>query len=233
MDNDCYSWDGANGSQEVAFGNTVMIRFGARISYKIVDEGEVWRLWAAAFIHASEDHITGNLVAILPFIYICEMVMGKFATLAIYMLAAAGGSLVPSVLGSYWSVGASGSVLGFIGATTSIFIVNKSGMRPETCFVIFAPLMVSSYFQLVGNLAAIGGTTDVLAHLGGYVFGMLTGNICCPVLAHDGIKVDYEYAAKVRAVSAYILAGLTALLVLGMWVIRDYELDAFEWCYSL
>lgn len=122
-----------------------MIRFGARISYAIVEQGEVWRLFSAAFVHYNFDHLKGNLVLLGFFIFVCEMVMGKYATLLIYLGAAAGGSLFASVFADYWSIGASGSVLGFIGAITSIFIVNRVGMRPETCFVLALPVVVMSW----------------------------------------------------------------------------------------
>lgn len=90
--------------------------------------GEVWRLFTSTYMHASMGHIFFNMLALYFFGPVVERVWGKWKFFAVYTVCGLAGNVVlmlssqvgyisPDVLG----LGASGSVLGVIGAATVLF----------------------------------------------------------------------------------------------------------------
>jgi rhomboid protease GluP len=213
-----------------------MILFGARISMNIVEYGQLYRMVTAAFVHFDLGHLTGNMVLFTPFSLVNEMVFGKVATVVIYLITATFGSLFSTGFADddYWSIGASGSVMGFIGAMTSILVVNFKGMRPETYFVIIVPMVVETWLLLINNLGAIGSGTDVLSHLGGYLSGLLFGIMICPILHHTGVQHNYVYVAKCRFFSGVIFFFFGVLSIYLSFGVNTYSFDSedLDYCAS-
>ncbi len=151
--------------------------------------GHHWpTLLTAMFMHASWSHIIGNMVFLWAFAPEIEDAMGPWRFAAFYLLgglaatiaqgAASPGSTVPNL-------GASGAIAAVMGA----FLVTYPRDRIRAALIIFvfvritfipAALLIGFWFltQLlsVGAVATTetGGVAYV-AHVGGLVFGALTG----------------------------------------------------------
>jgi len=139
----------------------------------LVSHGEWWRLFTAVWLHADVGHLAAN--ATLGFLLV-GLVMGRYGSgvglLAAYMTGVAGNAgawlLAP---GPYQSLGASGMVFGSLGllAGQSLPLRAREALPPR--------LMVSGLLAGVMLLVlfGLGPQTDVLAHVGGFVSGLLLG----------------------------------------------------------
>lgn len=132
--------------------------------------GQWWRLFTAMWLHADLEHLAGN--AMFGFILV-GLAMGRYGTgvglLAAY-LAGAGGNVAGWLfsLQSHYGLGASGMVMGALGllAVQSVFLWRRTPQAGKLFFGgVFAGVML---FVLLG----VSPGSDVVAHLGGFVFGL-------------------------------------------------------------
>lgn len=143
-----------------------------------VTRGQWWRLFTATWLHADLSHLAGNAVLGLVFL---GLSMGRYGTgvglLAAY-LAGAGGNLFAWWLAPQprFSLGASGMVMGALGllAIQSFALWRRDPRAGKYIFSgVLGGLML---FLLLG----LGPNSDLLAHGGGFVTGLLLGAILAP-----------------------------------------------------
>lgn len=139
----------------------------------VVSRGEWWRLVTAVFLHANLAHLASN--AAIGFVLL-GLAMGRFGTglgALAALLAGAGGNLLVwlEVAGPRQSLGASGMVMGALGllAAQSVALWRKSRHAPR--YVLMGVLGGTMLFVLLGLTPG----TDVLAHAGGFFWGLLLG----------------------------------------------------------
>ncbi len=148
-------------------------------------------LLTAMFLHASWSHIIGNMVFLWAFGPEIEDAMGRVRYLVFYLIggvvamlaqvAASPASTIPNL-------GASGAIAAVMGA----FLVTYPRDKIRTVLIIFvfvrvtfipAALLIGIWFLMqlvsVGTVAAASqaGGVAYLAHIGGLVFGALTGRL--------------------------------------------------------
>jgi membrane associated rhomboid family serine protease len=169
-----------------------------------VAHGQWWRLFTAIWLHADLAHLATNASIGL---ILLGLTMGRYGTgvglLAAY-LAGAGGNLVAGVLSlqTHRSLGASGMVMGSLGllAVQSLSLWRQT---PHATKFILSGLCGG---VMLFALLALTPGTDVMAHLGGFVSGLLLGALfnLVPSLAQKP--------------AANLLGGLVfALLVIAPW----------------
>lgn len=137
------------------------------------------------FLHGGWLHLLGNMLFLWVFGNNVEDRMGRFGYLAFYLLAgyiAAYGFAIADPLVVTPLVGASGAVSGVLGA----YIVLFPGARVWSLVpvLLFLPLRLPAWFVLgmwfvlqwfysVGYAVAEGGSVAYLAHVLGFLFGVL------------------------------------------------------------
>jgi membrane associated rhomboid family serine protease len=140
----------------------------------ITSRGQWWRIFTAIWLHADMEHLASN--AAIGFVLL-GLAMGRFGTgaglLGAYIagvLANAGECLLPAE--PHYSLGASGMVMGSLGilATQSLFLWRTPYGRRYSAIAVAAGLML---FILLG----LAPGTDVVAHFGGFVFGLVLGGL--------------------------------------------------------
>lgn len=153
-----------------------------------VAHGEWWRLFTATLLHADPAHLATN--AIFGFILL-GLAMGRYGAgmglLAAY-LAGAAGNLVSWLLGdgTHYGLGASGVVMGALGLLATQSLYDLRG-NPRLFRLVTAGLAAGTMlFVLLG----LSPGTDVAAHLGGFVTGVLLG--AC--VAFFPAMVDHAWA---------------------------------------
>jgi rhomboid protease GluP len=171
-----------------------------------VAHGQWWRLFTAMWLHADLAHLATN--ATLGFVLL-GLTMGCFGTgiglLAAY-LAGAGGNLIAGLLSlqTHRSLGASGMIMGSLGllAVQSFSLGRKTHHTAK--FILSGLLGGIMLFALL----ALTPGTDVVAHLGGFVCGLLLGGMLSLIPA---------IAQKPRA---NLLSGLlfTLLVIIPWWL---------------
>lgn len=155
---------------------TFMLAHGAMYPPAVLYGGEWWRLLTSAFIHFGISHLLNNLVLLVCLGSYLERAYGKIRFLILYLVCAAGSSLVSMGHMLYTgdlavSGGASGVVFGMIGAL--LFLVLKNRGRFEDLslrrFLLMMALSLYYGFSTTG--------VDNAAHVGGLIIGFLVGVI--------------------------------------------------------
>jgi len=135
--------------------------------------GEWWRLFTATLLHADLAHLAMN--AAFGFVLI-GLAMGRFGTgvglLAAYLAGVAGNVTAWLLYGEpHRGLGASGVVMGALGlvAAQSVSLLKNN---PHAVKLAISGIAGGAMLFV---LVALGPGTDVVAHLGGFVTGLLLG----------------------------------------------------------
>ncbi len=176
---------------ELANGDAFITRWSLVPAHIVA--GRDWiTILTSMFMHAGWEHILGNMLFFWVFGPEIEDVMGSLPFLAFYLLgglAATVAQVAVDPTSTVPNLGASGAIAAVMG----IFLVTYPRDQIRTVVflgwfarVTFLPaiLMVGIWFltQLfseVGALAQVdtGGGVAYMAHIGGFVFGMLLGRL--------------------------------------------------------
>lgn len=162
------------GIAEIGDYETVLVR-GAIVPGMLA-EGEFWRIFTAMFIHAGFLHWAVNSWALYQLGTLYEAMFGSARFAVVYFVSGAVASIVSSIFVDFASVGASGAVLGVLGAF--IFSIRRS---PQWRHQPWTKSLISQLiFWAVLNIA-IGFTPglpiDNWAHISGLATGLLLGFI--------------------------------------------------------
>ncbi|KLU05730.1 Rhomboid family protein [Rhodopirellula islandica] len=172
-----------------------------------VMNGEGWRTITALTLHADAGHLLSNLVFGCVFgVLAGRLLGGGLAWLAI-VLAGALGNLMNAVIrdGAHTSIGASTAVFAALG------ILVAHAMHPRykssaKALVRWSPLIGG--VLLLSFMGMEGERTDVLAHVTGFIAGMVFGWVGC--------RLPETWLANS---SFQMIAGLvTGAIVIASWV---------------
>lgn len=159
-----------------------------------VATGEFYRLFTAAFLHANVLHLAMNMFALVQLGPVLESALGRVRFVALYVLAAVGGSTLSFLVSDRGAlgVGASGAIFGLFGAY--YIVVRRLGGETTSILVLLAINLVITF-----SIPII----DWRAHIGGLVIGAL-------------VAVAFAYAPKGPArgrVQAGVCAAVALVLV--------------------
>lgn len=165
--------------------------------YQGVAEGAYYRLLTAAFLHAGLFHLVANMFALVQIGPVLERALGRTRFLALYVLAALGGSTLSMLLSqpNQIGVGASGAIFGLFGAY--YVVVRKLGGDTKAILSLLVINLVITFSVKI---------IDWRAHIGGLVVGSV-------------VAVAFAYApvgsrrTAVQAGSCALLLALLAVLV--------------------
>jgi len=132
--------------------------------------GQPWRLLTAPFLHAGWLHLAANVAFGWGWYRLVEHALGPRRFLVLWVAAALGGSAASLLVQDVVSVGASGALLGMVGATLALHRRALPGWRAfvRSPAVIQVGLSLAVY---TGVALAARLTIDHAAHLGGLVTG--------------------------------------------------------------
>jgi len=174
---------------ELANGNAFVTRWSV-IPAQVSAGHSLITILTSTFLHASWSHIIGNMIFLWAFGPEMEDAMGPWRYLAFYLLGgivAAIAQIVGDPSSTVPNLGASGAIAAVMGA----FVVTypRDEIRTLLFFVVFvrvtlipAALLIGFWFLTqvfsVGTIAdSNSGGVAYLAHVGGFVFGALTGRL--------------------------------------------------------
>lgn len=180
-----------------------MIRAGASF-HAAVRAGEWWRLWTAMFLHFGVLHIALNMWGLYLLGRILEPLYSWPRLVIIYCFAGLAGNLLsvynprPEVV---FSLGASGAVMGLLGALLVVLLIKRGVWPEESRRTLVINVMVLLVAQLwIGGMLKV---VDNFAHVGGLVGGAAAALVLLP----GGLLGKGRFA---RACVLISLAGLTA-----------------------
>lgn len=135
-----------------------------------LDQGELWRLVSASFLHVEGVHLLVNTLSLLGLGALCEAVFGPTRLVWLFLVAGAAGASLSWVAGNPLSVGASSAVFGMMGAAI-VFGWQRGDALPDDIRRWFRwrllPWLILNL--LLGFLPFI----DAYGHVGGLIGGSL------------------------------------------------------------
>lgn len=185
-----------------------LYKLGENIPYDVPGWGP-WRLIMGTFLHGGLLHIGMNMFVLLDIAPIVEELYGSARFLFLYIACGAGGSLCSTFFGKGPSVGASGAILGIIGAliavTTKRGGANIQAMRSR---LISWVIMIFAFGFLVRGI-------DNWGHFGGLVTGFIVGKIFADRQPAPGRERTRAYLLGWIAGGALIAAFVMMFLQIG------------------
>ena len=141
------------------------------IYYPAIAAGQWWRIITAMFLHANIAHLASNMLALFALGSTAERMLGHWRYALSYFLAGIAGNLLTvlwdCVTGRfYYTVGASGAILGILGAILAVSVNKKDGIPGMNVKrVVFACILM-----LIPSASNISMT----AHIGGFAGGFVS-----------------------------------------------------------
>ncbi|MCL2134653.1 MAG: rhomboid family intramembrane serine protease [Candidatus Bathyarchaeota archaeon] len=126
-----------------------------------------YQFFTSMFIHADLIHLIGNIIFLLIFGLRAEEMFSLPKYLCIYLVGGLTGNILSLISGpNYLSVGASGAIFALFGAC---IIYDRKASQQS----IFGALIFAAFLFILN----MGENVNILAHLGGLIFGLITGYI--------------------------------------------------------
>jgi membrane associated rhomboid family serine protease len=148
---------------------------------------EWWRIFSAAFLHASIAHIGLNMLALYSLGSVVEAIYGKARFTLLYLLAIVGSGLAIIYFAPYPqpTLGASGAIYGLFGALVAVGL--RLGKRGRSMIMNVVPVLV---LNLVFTFSIPGISWQ--AHIGGLITGFAVGYVL--FMGARARRVAYAYA---------------------------------------
>lgn len=178
-------------------------------------EGQWWRVTTALTLHVDLQHLLGNLAMGGLFCFFASRVLGGGIGWLVIVLAGSLGNGINALVQppEHTSVGASTAVFAALGVIVAHAFRHREAAANERPLKRWAPLVGG---VLLLAFTGVGGErTDVVAHVTGFLAGLIVGWLGCrlrPVWMADG---RVQQAAGVLAVGLVVGAWLMALAVAG------------------
>jgi len=170
--------------------------------------GQWWRTVTALTLHLDAEHLISNLLFGAVFGFLAGRVLGGGVAWLAIVIAGAMGNFLNAVVQApnHTSIGASTAVFAALGVIVSHAIRPRASVEQKT-LMRWSPLIGG---VLLLSLTGIGGErTDVVAHLTGFLAGLLIG--------WAGCRFPNQWLASHKLQS---LAGLgTMAIVVSSWII--------------
>jgi rhomboid protease GluP len=131
----------------------------------VLNRGQLWQLATSMFVHVDLVHLVSNMFFLLIFGLRAEDLFTDLQFLLIYVASGLAGNLVSLLLPLFTiSAGASGAIFGVFGAV--LICLRRLVGRSAIGALVFAFIFL---------LFSVSAGTNVLAHFGGLVAGLVIG----------------------------------------------------------
>jgi len=209
-----------------------LMYWGADNAGNVLVKGEWWRIVTAMFVHVGWIHLLCNMWCLWNLGLLAEPMLGSAGVVAVYILTGAAGNLLSTFANWWWfnadwvkyhdlaafpaGAGASGAVFGIAGV---LIILLKSKWLPvppkelhklRRSVILFAAinLVIGFTISLGVVVRHTGVSIDNMAHLGGFMCGMLYAAPMAPRIgAPRDLFVFRRRAATVMVVMILVLFG--------------------------
>ncbi len=187
-----------------------------------VAQGEWWRIFTSAFFHLGPIHLAFNMYVLYLYGQIAERMYGRIEFAAIYLLCAAGGSVLTILVDPrQFALGASGAIFGVVGL---LFVVSRrhhavlgGEARARVAGIGGYLVFLLIFTFLVPNISWTG-------HVGGMLVGATLGFLLPPT----GVETlsgmwrsptgERLMGAMPRWLRAAVYGGVGVLLVIGTYL---------------
>jgi len=185
-----------------------LLTFGMTGAYPVFQYGWWWTLLSAGWLHGGALHILFNMMWVRDLGPTMADIIGPSRTVIIYTVSGFCGFLLSSLVGSPYTVGASASVFGLLGAL--VHYGRKSGsslIRGQA--LNYAIILFVMGFVLRG--------VDNFAHAGGFAGGYAASAFFNPLTRERG---DHMIAAAVCLAATFLAIAYSVINALGLGLYR-------------
>lgn len=186
-----------------------VIETGAMQREAVLD-GEYWRLVSAGFMHASGDHLFGNMAMLFILGMACEHAFGRRSYLFLYTACCVTGSLL-TMLTPTPTVGASGAIFGLAGAIIALAWAHRDKIEIRDRRVGLVLGIWSAYTLALGLLSQVVSNS---CHLGGLLGGLVLGAILPPAILADRREHERSTLGRLEWTTALTVLISTAVYFL-------------------
>jgi rhomboid protease GluP len=166
------SGEGSGMHTLIGMSGTASYQLGASLPFLFLSEShEWWRLVTAMFLHGGLIHIGFNMMTLMQFGPALEELYGTARYLFLYVVTGALGFFASSLTG-HFSVGASGALLGLIGAMIAVTSKRGGSFMRELRSRLITSVVILFIIGFWGGLGI-----DNSAHIGGFAVGFVMGKI--------------------------------------------------------
>ncbi|GKX66961.1 rhomboid family intramembrane serine protease [Inconstantimicrobium mannanitabidum] len=149
----------------------VLIILGAKVNY-LIDQGQIYRLVTAMFLHGGLMHIAFNMYALYALGDFIERIYGKIGYLVIYFVSGIAANLLSYMLSpNYASMGASGAIFGLFGAALVFGIKERDKIGKDFLINIGSVVAINVFIGMSQR------DIDNAAHFGGFIGGIVVAFI--------------------------------------------------------
>src|SRR3990170_784335 len=190
-----------------------------------VAQGEWWRIFTSAFFHLGLIHLGFNMYVLYLYGGIVEHMYGPIEYALIYLLCAAGGSVLTILVDPVqFAAGASGAIFGLIGLLFTVSRRHHAVLGREARSVMAG---IGTYLVFLLLFTFVVPGISWTGHLGGLAVGVVLGFLLPPTgvttmagmwRSPTGERVS---GAMPRTVRAVVYAGVAVVLVVGSFVAVD------------
>lgn len=205
-----------------------LVDWGANNGTLVLVYHQWWRLVTAMFVHAGIIHIAANMWCLWNLGLLAEPLMGPMGVVACYLLTGFAGNVlsvamhpgVPGGPAGEVGIGASGAVFGIAGAL--ILLLNSPILpipRAELKRLRKSVIYFSVINLAIGLYTAVGPSPikiDNMAHLGGFLSGLLLGALMIPRIGAPKLRFERRRLWSVAGMAFGLL--LVTYWVHSFWV---------------
>ena len=158
-------------------GGGPLVAAGA-VSGELVAAGEWWRILTSAFLHLGILHLGMNMYVLYLYGPVVEQMYGHVEYIAIYLLCAAGGSVLTILLEpQQFAAGASGAIFGLVGLLFVVMRRHQAVLSRQARTVVAG---LGSYLVVLLIFTFVVPGISWTGHLGGLLVGAVIGFLLPP-----------------------------------------------------
>ncbi|CAH2038062.1 unnamed protein product [Thlaspi arvense] len=221
--------------------SSTLEKMGALEWSKVVKGHEKWRLVTSMWLHAGIVHLLVNMFNVIVIGIRLEQQFGFIKVGLIYLISGFGGSILSALfLQNSISVGASGALLGLLGAMLSELLINWT-IYTNKLAALFTVLFIVAVDLAIGLLPWV----DNFAHIGGFLTGFFLGFVLLirPQFGWEESRNSAQYGLRDRSkynqcqylllfvAAVCVVAGLTVGVVMLFKGENGNKLC--KWCHHL
>jgi membrane associated rhomboid family serine protease len=191
----------------------------------MVADGQWWRIFTSAFFHLGPIHLAFNMYVLYLYGAIVERMYGPIEYAAIFLLCAAGGSVLTILVDpQQFAAGASGAIFGIIGLLFAVSRRHHAVLGREARSVMAG---IGSYLVFLLLFTFIVPNISWTGHLGGMLVGAVLGYLLPPtgVATLTGMwrtpSGERLNASMPVAMRVAVYAGVSVLLLVGSYLAVD------------
>ncbi len=181
------------------------------ISSEAAQKGHFARLFTANLFHVNLGHLISNVIGLLLYSSLLEIIIGKSRLTIILLLSAIGGTLASLLFHMVdWMVGSSTILFGVFGGLGVLILIFRREVKQHWIALVISWCVILFLLSTLGYLSLT--KVDQGAHIGGFVTGALTTWLLVYPSSLPVIKQPPGWLARAILLVLLALFGLSLIL---------------------